>query len=158
MNLCGFEELQNIFVNGSQLLFGRHAIWAALKYTTLRLPHKPSYSNHKELVQVGAEDGEKLHPLKQWILVVLSLLKHSFLEGKKAEFPVNVESWIDHRTGVGRPRLVRVFLRRFTGLPMEPALGSGGGSALGRHRVSSIYHGRPAAMASRTSLVKSGPT
>jgi hypothetical protein len=81
MILCGFEELQNHFVNGNQLLLGRHAIGAALKDATLRLPHKPSDSNHEELFQVGAEDGKKLHPLKQGILVIVSLLKHPVLEG-----------------------------------------------------------------------------
>ncbi len=102
MILCGFEKFQNLLVNGSQLLFGRHAIGAALNYAAFHLPLKPGYSNHKKLVQVGAQDGEKLYPLKQRVLVVLSLLQHSFLEGKKAEFPVNVESRIAHRTGVGR--------------------------------------------------------
>jgi hypothetical protein len=89
-------------MNGTQLLFGGQAIEAAFQYATLHLALKAGYSNHEELFQIGTEDGEKFHPLEQRIVWVFRLLQDSFLEGKEAEFPVNVEPWIGHRTGIAR--------------------------------------------------------
>jgi hypothetical protein len=75
-----------------ELLFGGQAVRAALKYASLYLPFKPGYANHKELFDIGTEDREKFHSFEQRIVRVLSLLQYALLEGKKAEFPVDVES------------------------------------------------------------------
>jgi hypothetical protein len=102
MVLSRLDELANLFMNGIQLLFGGQAIGTAFHYATLHLSLKAGHSNHEELFEVGTEDGEKFHTLQQWIVRVFRLLQDSFLEGKKAEFPVNVEPWVGYRTGIAR--------------------------------------------------------
>src|SRR5262249_18062377 len=51
-----------------------------------------SHSNHKEFVKIGAEDGEKLHALKNWHAWVFGLLQNASVELKPREVKVNQQT------------------------------------------------------------------
>ena len=47
------------------------------------------YANHKKLVQIRTEYPEKLDPLQQGIVGILSFFQHPFLEGQQAQLPID---------------------------------------------------------------------
>ena len=52
--------------------------------------HQPGDPDHEELVQVGGEDGEEAHPLKQRDLIVFRELEDALVELDPALLPVQV--------------------------------------------------------------------
>jgi hypothetical protein len=69
------------------------------------VPLEPGHAHHEELVQVGAEDGEELHPLQQRDAGILGLLEHPAVELEPGQLSVD-ETGIGHggslRPGPGR--------------------------------------------------------
>jgi len=74
-----------------QLLRRREPVRAGIERAGFDLIDEPSHSDHEELVQVGAEDREELHPLQQRVGGVLRLFENPLLEGEQAQFAVDVE-------------------------------------------------------------------
>ncbi len=47
-------------------------------------------AHHEKLVQIGAHNREKLHPLQERIAFILSFFQNSILKLKQAELPIDV--------------------------------------------------------------------
>src|SRR5580692_6295747 len=86
-----FEQASNSFAYGRELCGGSHSVRAALENSLIDLPPQPGHAHHEELVEVGAEDGKKLHSLQQRHCVVLRFFEDSALELKQTEFAIHVE-------------------------------------------------------------------
>ena len=54
-------------------------------------------SDHEELVQIRAHDGQELGPLQQLVVLVLRLLQHALLKLQQAQFAIVVERRIVQR-------------------------------------------------------------
>ena len=83
---------------------GRHVLDAGAE-----APHRRGHADHEELVEVGAGDGEELHPLEERLAGVLRLGEHALVELEPAELAVDVERRVleidrGHAVAVGRLR------------------------------------------------------
>ena len=63
-----------------QLLGGGHAVGRLVRRAGLGLPPEPGHADLEELVEVGREDREELHPLEQGIARVTRLVEHARVE------------------------------------------------------------------------------
>jgi hypothetical protein len=89
------DQLAHELGDALELLGWRHAIGpgAALD-AGLHLLLQAAYPHHEELIEVRAEDCQKLQPLEQWHLGVLGLLQHPAIELEPAQLPVEIEGGI----------------------------------------------------------------
>ena len=77
--------------DGNQLRPRAHAVGTHIHRSGIHLGCQSGHTHHEELVQVGAKDRQKLHPLQQRIGFVFSLFQHTALEGQQAQFTVQIE-------------------------------------------------------------------
>ncbi len=71
-----------------QLLGDRHPVRARHPQTHLRPAFEPGDAHHVELVEVGGEDRQELHPLEQRLVGVLGEFEHPGVEVQPGQFPV----------------------------------------------------------------------
>ena len=79
--------------HSTQLLLCVEAIWADSGYMSGFLIFQSGQANHDELVKIGLEDGKKLHALKQWMVTILGLFKHTPVKLDPTQFAVNIKIW-----------------------------------------------------------------
>ena len=53
-------------------------------------PLEARHPHHEEFIEIGAEDGRKLHPLEQWNGFVLRFLEQAPIELKPGELTIDV--------------------------------------------------------------------
>ena len=73
-----------------QLLGGRRAIGRAADHAGGDLLLDAGHADHKEFIEVGAEDREELDPLQQRVLLVKRLLQHAPVELQPAQLAVEI--------------------------------------------------------------------
>jgi hypothetical protein len=70
------------------------------------LSPQPGHANHVELVEVRAEDREKLEPLEQRISIIERLVEHPGVELEPTQLAIEEQCWrkrFVHRCGCRRP-------------------------------------------------------
>ncbi len=85
------QKFFHFAAHGHELRGGVHAVGPDIQDSGVDLIDEPRHTHHEEFVHVGAEDGEKLHALEQWISFVLRFLQHAELKRKQAQFAVDIE-------------------------------------------------------------------
>jgi len=65
-----------------------------------QLPAQTRNTNHVELVQVRAEDCQKLDALEQRIPLVEGLVKHLRIELQPAQLAIDEQRWIGYHLGI----------------------------------------------------------
>ena len=79
--------------DGRKLFGGRHAGEIAAADFGRPAPHQPGHSHQEELVEVRADDGQKLQPFQQRQVVGQPFLQHAMVELQPAQLAVDVQVW-----------------------------------------------------------------
>ena len=74
-----------------ELLFGRQAIGRDVLAVGAHLLLQHRDANHEELVEVGADDGEKLDAFEERVAAIARLVEHPLVERQPAELAVEIE-------------------------------------------------------------------
>ena len=75
--------------DGVELLLRAHAVRRQRLALGTELPQQRRHPDHEELVQVGRDDGEELHPLEQRVAFVLGLQQDALVELQPAQLAVD---------------------------------------------------------------------
>ena len=92
-------------MDAAELFAGAEAVEAGVDDAGIHLLDEAGHADLEELVQVGADDGEELEPLQEWMVGVPGLLEHAAVEGQPAQLAVEKQSLGRHRwrgRGFGR--------------------------------------------------------
>ena len=76
--------------DGRKLFGGSHARGVAPSHVGRPAPHQPGHPNKKKLVQIRADDRQKLHPLQKRQLLVKPFLQYPVVELQPAQLTVDV--------------------------------------------------------------------
>src|SRR5262249_51470233 len=98
---------RDLGIDRVELLLGRESVGRRLNHTGRDLASKPGDANHVELIEVRAEDREKLDALEQRHARVECLLQHSRVERQPTEFSIEVQRGgtdVDHGFRMGLKR------------------------------------------------------
>ena len=90
MILHFLDNPPDLLADELQLNRGGEPIDTGLLGTARRLLMQTRDSNHKELIQVGADNRKELYSFERGILRVFCLLQYPFLKLHQAEFAVDV--------------------------------------------------------------------
>jgi hypothetical protein len=101
-------ELADLGLALAQLLLGAAPVHGQFLHAGAELLLQPADPLHEELVEVRADDGQKLHPLEQCGPRILGLVQHPAIEGQPGELAVQVP--------LGRIEIERM-QHRFRALP-----------------------------------------
>src|SRR4030095_1129912 len=82
--LCGFGP------HSSQLRGWSQTIKRAIVDAGSDLLLQAGHAHHEKLVEIGAHNREKLHPLEERVALILSFFQNPALKLKQAEFPIDV--------------------------------------------------------------------
>ena len=83
---------------------GLTAVDAGILNAVFDLLQETGHAHHEELVEIGAEDGEKLHALEQRIARIASFFENAALKLKQAQLGIQVErGTIELRAKAGLP-------------------------------------------------------
>jgi hypothetical protein len=105
------HHLHGALANGRQLLRHGQAVGRDLLEARALALAQRRHPDHEELVQVRADDREKLDALEQRMVIRDRLIEHALVEFEPAKFPVGVQrrivkSGCAARSGSGEPRLL----------------------------------------------------
>jgi len=99
-----FEKIVEAFADGVQLLGDGAAVDAEIGAAGAELLLERGHAHHEELVEIGADDGEELDALEQFVAAVARLFEHAALEFEQAELAVDIERGIVERDLAGGGR------------------------------------------------------
>ena len=119
--LLSRRQFQNSGTDRSHLLRGRHAVSRRRRNASEHLAAQSGYPNHVELVQVGAEYGQKLEALQQRIPLVERFLQNARVELQPAQLAIYEQRCISHRTS--SHSLITAFNSQNATAAMIPAAG-----------------------------------
>src|SRR5262245_2216964 len=89
------DHLAHRLADAIQLFGWRHAIRpGAYGVARLHFLLEPADAHHKEFIEVGAENGDKLEPLQERYLRILGLFQYTAIEFQPAQFPIDIQRWI----------------------------------------------------------------
>lgn len=97
-----FVEIGDAFADGKKFLRGRHAVGTGFEGAAFELALEAGDTNHKKLVEVGADDGEKFNALEKRILIILRFFENARLESEETDLAVEIEGGIVERGSSGR--------------------------------------------------------
>src|SRR6266545_6457907 len=86
-------QFQRQFACRGQDLRRSQTIWKDLHDVRFHLLADARHTHHEKLIHVRTKNSEKLHSLKQWIVIIQRLLKDAPLEFKQTNFAVDVKGW-----------------------------------------------------------------
>ena len=129
------EHRARALEDGSQLLEGVLPVGGNVLDPGPDLLQQRRDPHHEELVEIGADDGEELHPLEQGVVGVVGLREHALVELEPAQFAVQVQRMVPQVVGgdLCPVDLVRRRLGRASGTPDAEAFLRG--------RVVTVRHG-----------------
>ena len=87
--LVGDQTLTDT-LDTSQLFLWAETIRAAFDHAGLNLLKEASHTYFKEFIQVGANEGEKLHTFQERIIRRLGLFQHAPIKGQPAQLAVEI--------------------------------------------------------------------
>ena len=84
------DHLLNAFMDGEKGFAGAETVGSVGVAAVFQQLLEGSHADFKKLVEVGADDGEKLESLEKWLSGILRLLQNPLVEFQPTEFPVDV--------------------------------------------------------------------
>ena len=105
-------------VDAPQLLARAEAVNARLRDAAVDLLDEAGHPDFEELVEVGTDDRQEIHPFEEGIVFALRLLEHPAVERQPREFPVEISHLgrPPGRLGGGQRRILRNGSRGRSGL------------------------------------------
>src|SRR5208283_297269 len=130
------KELIHFLPDDLQYFTRALAVFADFVIAVFNLLPEAGDPHHKELVHVGADDGEELYAFDQRVGGVGGFLKNPTLERDEAELPVDIEFWRveARRSRSGHGKGFGTGSRHSAGLSGNRGLRPGGGGHLNRRR------------------------
>ena len=85
-----FGQFVDSFRDGRQSFIRRQTVGIDALVTVQDHPLEPRHADHEKLIQVRAEDGEKLHPLQQRNGFVLRFFENAAVKFQPGQFTIDI--------------------------------------------------------------------